>query len=319
MKRNRLAYDLDDVRALLEVARTGSFSRAAQHLGLSKSMVSRRIVKLERSIGAELLSRTTRGVVVTESGATWSEHAERALSELERAAESVRSEGGDIDGSLRIAAPLSFGATHLAPVIAELALRHPKLRLYTSYSDRRVDLMAERFDVAIRLGSLPDSSLVARRVAPMHGVLVAAPDYLKAHGTPRALEDLADHEAVIQGSTSWQFVENGRTVSVSVRGRFETDSGEATTSAVVAGVGLAILPTFLAGQHLATGKLVALLNGFKIPDFGLYVVRPPPATHQPARIRALTDILVERFGGEPYWDACYLHRKAAKKTKNEGL
>jgi DNA-binding transcriptional LysR family regulator len=302
--------DLDDLRAYLEVARTGSFSRAATHLGLSKSMMSRRIVRLEASLGTQLLSRTTRGVVVTGNGAIFAVHAERALAELESAREAVRGESGELDGMLRIAAPLSFGATHLAPVLAQFALRHPRLRLYTSYSDRRVDLMAERFDVAIRLGSLPDSSLVARRIAPLHAVLVAAPAYLKQRGTPRALADLTRHEAVMQGSTSWRFLDGKREVKVPVNGRFESDSGEAVLAAALAGVGIALLPTFLAGEHLASGKLVPLLREFVIPEFGLYVVRPPPASHAPRKIAALADILAERFGGEPYWDACYLQRKA---------
>jgi DNA-binding transcriptional LysR family regulator len=309
------APDLDDIRAYLEVAKSGSFSRAAQLLGLSKSMVSRRIVRLEGVLGTQLLSRTTRGVVVTENGVTFTAYAERALAELEAAREAVRGDSGEVDGALRIAAPLSFGALHLAPVIAELALRHPQLRLYTSYSDRRVDLMAERFDVAIRLGSLPDSSLVARRIAPMYGALVAAPAYLEKHGTPRTLADLGRHAAVIQGATSWQFLDGKRTVNVAMQGRFETDSGEATLAAVLAGVGIALLPTFLAGEHLATGKLVVLLQEFRIPEFGLYVVRPPPASHVSRKIRALTDILVERFGGEPYWDACYIHRKAERAAR----
>ncbi len=173
-----LMQDLNDVRAFLEVSRSGSFGQAARVLGLSKSMVSRRIVRLERSLGAQLLNRTTRGVIVTEAGAIFIGHAERALAELEAAREAVRQEGSEVEGQLRIAAPLSFGTTHLAPALAELALRHPRLRLYTSYSDRRVDLMAERYDVAIRLGSLPDSSLVARRIAPLYGALVASPAYL---------------------------------------------------------------------------------------------------------------------------------------------
>jgi DNA-binding transcriptional LysR family regulator len=310
MNSNTRNFDLDDLRAYLEVARTGSFSRAALHLGVSKSMVSRRIVHLEASLGTQLLSRTTRGVVVTESGATFGAHAERALAELEAAREALRGEDGELDGSLRIAAPLSFGATHLAPVLAQFALRHPRLRLYSSYSDRRVDLMAERFDVAIRLGSLPDSSLIARRIAPMHGVLVAAPAYLKEHGTPRILADLARHQALVQGTSTWLFIDGTREVKVPVQGRFESDSGEATLAAALAGVGVAILPTFLAGEHLASGKLAPLLRDFAIPQFGLYVVRPPPAGHTPRKISALIDILVERFGGEPYWDACYLRRKA---------
>jgi DNA-binding transcriptional LysR family regulator len=312
MNSNTPAPELDDIRAYLEVARTGSFSQAARLLGLSKSVVSRRIVRLESRLGTLLLSRTTRGVVVTENGLTFGAHAERAIAELEAAREAVRSDEGEVDGSLRIAAPLSFGATHLAPVIAELALRHAKLRIYTSYSDRRVDLMAERYDVAIRVGSLPDSSLVARRIAPMHGALVATPEYLQRHGTPKTLSDLSGHDAVAQDGTRWVFLDGKRTVTVPVQGRFETDSGEATLAAVLAGVGLALLPTFLVGEHLAAGKLVPLLTEFKIPEIGLYVVRPPPASHVSRKIRALTEILVERFGGEPYWDACYIHRKNAK-------
>jgi DNA-binding transcriptional LysR family regulator len=312
MNGNTPGLDLDDLRAYLEVARTGSFSRAAAHLSLSKSMVSRRIVRLERSLGTQLLSRTTRGVVVTESGATFGAHAERALAELEVAREAVRGSDGEIDGALRIAAPLSFGATHLAPVLADFALRHPRLHVYASYSDRRVDLMAERFDVAIRLGSLPDSSLIARRIAPMHGVVIATPEYLEKHGTPRTLADLAARDVLLPGASSWTFLDGKREVRVPVHGRFESDSGEALLAAALAGVGIALLPTFLAGQHIASGKLVPLLREFTIPEFGLYVVRPPPASHTPRKIAALTDILVERFGGEPYWDACYIERQARK-------
>ncbi len=304
-----MKHDLDDVQAFLEVARSGSFGAAARTLGLSKSMVSRRVVRLERGLGAQLLSRTTRGVVVTEAGTTFTAHAERAIAELETAREALRQDRGELEGMLRIAAPLSFGATHIAPVLAELALRHPRLRLYTSYSDRRVDLIAERFDAAIRLGSLPDSSLVARRIAPMYGALVASPDYLKRHGKPAKLAELATREAVIQGSTSWRFLDGKRETRINVHGRFESDSGEATLAGVLAGVGFALLPTFLAGEHIAAGRLQVLLPLFRIPEFGLYVVRPPPATHAPRKIRVLTEILIEKFGGEPYWDACYQHRK----------
>ncbi len=310
--------DLNDVRAFLEVSRSGSFGQAARVRGLSKSMVSRRIVRLELSLGAQLLNRTTRGVMVTDAGATFVAHAERAIAELEAAREALRQDGGEVEGQLRIAAPLSFGTRHVAPVLAELALRHPRLRIYASYSDRRVDLMAERYDVAIRLGSLPDSSLVARRIAPMYGALVASPAYIARHGEPAALADLAVHEAVIQGTTTWRLHDGKREHNVSVHGRFESDSGEATLSATLAGVGIAMLPTFLAGEHIGSGKLVVLLTQYRIPEFGLYVVRPPPATHTPRAVLALTEILVEKFGGEPYWDVCYQHRKAAAALKPAG-
>jgi DNA-binding transcriptional LysR family regulator len=280
-------------------------------------MISRRVVRLERALGAQLLNRTTRGVVVTEAGLTFTAHAERALAELTLARESLRPDSAEADGLLRIAAPLSFGAAHIAPVLAELALRHPRLRLYTSYSDRRVDLIAERYDVAIRLGSLPDSSLVARRITPMYGSLVAAPAYLAKHGTPATLAELSTHEALIEGPTTWRFLDGKREVSVPVHGRFESDSGEATLAAALAGLGISLLPTFLTGQHIASERLVILLPQYRVPEFGLYVVRPPPATHTPRKIRVLTDILVEKFGGEPYWDACYQHRKQAAAQRAE--
>lgn len=301
--------DLDDIRAFLEVARSGSFGRAGRTLGLSKSMVSRRLARLEQTVGAQLVSRTTRGVVVTEAGHTFIAHAERALAELDAAREAVSSEDGELDGQLRVAAPLSFGTTHLAPVLAEFGLMHPRLRLYVSYSDRFVDLIRERFDCAIRLGSLPDSSLVARRVAPMHGAMVASPAYVKRHGAPRTVEDLANHQAILQGDTTWPLVVGGRGMRVPVQGRFETDSGEAVLAAALAGVGVALLPTFLCGEHIAAGRLQVLLPEARVPEFGLYVVRPPPAGPMPRKIRLLTELLVERFGGEPYWDACYQQRK----------
>jgi len=287
------------------------FSRAGASLGLSKSMVSRRIARLERELGSQLLNRTTRGVVLTEDGIAFKAYAERALAELEAARDAVGKDEDELSGLLRIAAPLSFGADHLAPVFAELALRHPRLQMYTSYTDRRVDLIAERFDVAIRLGVLPDSSLVARRIAPMHGAVIASPAYLAEHGTPRTLSDLADHEVLMEGHPTWRFKDGRKDVTVPVHGRFESDSGEAVLAACVAGLGIALLPTFLSGTHIGTGALVPLLTEFTVPEFGMFVVRPPPANHVARKVRVLTELLVEKFGGEPYWDACCMRKKAA--------
>jgi DNA-binding transcriptional LysR family regulator len=304
-------FDLEDIRAFVAVAESGGFGRAGRRLGSSKSMVSRRIARLEGELCAQLLSRTTRGVVVTEAGLSFKGTAERVLADLEAAREAVAQEGDEASGLLRIAAPMSFGATHLAPVLAELALRHPRLQMQTSYSERHVDLIAERFDVAIRLGRLADSSLIARRIAPIHGVVVASPAYLERHGTPRRPADLANHEAVLQTNAVWRFREGRREIAVRPEGRFEADSGDAVLAAVIAGLGVAMLPTFLAGPQIDAGALVPLLLDYPTPEAGLYVVRPPPASHVARKVRALTDLLVERFGGEPYWDACYAHRKAA--------
>lgn len=300
-------FELTDLRTFVEVVENGGFGGAGRRLGLSKSMVSRQISRLEHALGVRLLSRTTRGVAVTEAGATLKTHADRLLADAAAARDAV-TPGNEATGLIRIAAPQTFGATHLAPVLAELAARQPKLEIHTSYSDRRVDLIRERFDVAIRLGDLPDSSLIARRIAPIYAAVVASPDYLARHGAPATPADLAGHEALMQEAEVWRFRDGRREIAVRPEGRFRADNGEALLSAAVAGLGIALLPTFLAAPEFAAGRLVPLLPDYPVPESGLYIVRPPPAGHVPRKIRVLTDHLIERFGGEPVWDACHATR-----------
>jgi DNA-binding transcriptional LysR family regulator len=304
-------FELEDIRAFVEVAEAGGFGAAGRRLALSKSMVSRRVSRLETELGAQLLSRTTRGVAITEAGAEFKAHADRVLAELDAARDAIAQRGDEIVGSLRVAAPLSFGMTHLAPVLAELAVRHPRLRVEASYSDRFVDLVGERFDVAVRVGTLVDSSLIARRIAPINAIVVASPDYIAAHGEPKTPADLLNHEAVMQGNEVWRFREGKRIITIRPEGRFKADSGQALLAAAVAGLGLAALPTFLMGPTVDAGKLVPLLLDYPIPEHGLYIVRPPPAGPMTGKVRALTELIIERFGGEPYWDGCYAARKAA--------
>src|SRR5918996_4214251 len=188
---------LDDLRSLVEVVQSGGFNRAAKRLGVSKSIVSRRIARLEAELGTRLLSRTTRGISPTEAGLEFKARSERILAELEEAREAAAQQAGGVVGRLRLSAPLSFGVRHVAPVLAEIAQRHPRLEMNVSYSDRIVDLIGERFDAAIRIGALQDSSLVARRIAPVRSVLVAGPDYLARHGRPSTPADLTRHECLI--------------------------------------------------------------------------------------------------------------------------
>jgi DNA-binding transcriptional LysR family regulator len=294
--------ELDDIRTFAEVADRGSLSRAGERLGMSKSMVSRRLARLEAELGVPLLARTTRGMSLTEAGADFRPYAERIVAELQSARDAL-SRQGEATGRLRLTAPISFGATHLAPVLAELALRNPRLEISTSYSDRRVDLVGEGFDAAVRLGNLPDSSLIARRIAGVRGMAVASPGYLARAGTPRTPEDLAGHETIPHGDQAWQFRRDGKLVTFRPRGRFTADSGQAELAAVVAGLGVAIMPAFLAGPAIARGELVTVLDDYAIPEAGLFVVRPPPAEPVPMKIRALTEILLETFGREG-WDGC---------------
>ena len=294
--------DLDDIRTFTEVVDSGSLSRAGERLGMSKSMVSRRLARLETELGQPLLARTTRGMSLTEAGADFRPYAERMVAELQSARDAL-SRQGEATGRLRLAAPLSFGATHLGPVLAELALRHPKLEINTSYSDRLVDLVGEGFDAAVRIGNLSDSSLIARRIAPMRALVVASPGYLARAGAPRTPEELSEHELVPHGDAVWPLRRGDRVFTIRPRGRFTADSGTAELAAVVAGLGIAVMPAFLAGPALESGELVMLLDDWQVPESGIYVVRPPPAEPLPMKIKVLTDILIEKFAGDD-WDGC---------------
>lgn len=297
-------FDLEDIHAFAEVVEAGSLSRAAARLGMSKSMLSRRLTRLEANLGAQLLARTTRGMATTEAGTDFKLHADRILSEMQAGRDAV-GRAGEATGRLRIAAPLSFGALHLAPILAELALRHPGLEIQTSYSDRRVDLVAEGFDVAVRIGDLPDSSLIARRIAPVFAVTVASPGYLATAPRLESPQDLDRHQTVRQHAEEvWRFLTEGREIVVRPAGRFIADSGEAILAAVVAGLGVARAPAFLVNAAMARGEVVQVLTDWPIPEAGLHVLRPPPSGYLPKKVKVLTDLLIDRFAASRDWEGC---------------
>jgi DNA-binding transcriptional LysR family regulator len=289
-------FDLEDLRTFVEVAAAGGVTPAARRLGLAKSIVSRRLMRLEEELGAQLLARTTRGASLTEAGASFREHAAHVIAELDAARDALAPEG-DVRGRLRIAAPLTFGVTHLAPVLAELARRHPNLHVHANYSDRFVDLVGEGYDAGVRVGYLADSNLVTRRIAPIRGRCVASPGYIKANGAPRTPDDLLTHECLMQGAEAWRFVSGGKTITIRPQGRFKADNGEALAAAAIAGLGIAALPDFVIEPHIAAGALLTVLADYPSPEAGLYVVRPPGAS-APRKVRALIDILIERFTPE---------------------
>jgi DNA-binding transcriptional LysR family regulator len=284
--------EIEDIQAFVAVADAGGLTSAAGRLGVSKSIVSRRIARLEKSLKTRLLTRTTRGAALTEAGATFRDHAIRIAAEADAARDAVSS-GGKVRGRLRVAAPLSFGATHFAPVLAELASRHDELEIQASYSDRRVDLVAEGFDAAIRLGLLEDSALIARRITTFGGRLVASPAYLQKHGTPRTPDDLPGHAAINRINDEWPLLHDGKTITVRPHARFTADNGAALVPAVLAGLGIALLPDFLITQHVESGAMVALLPDYPMPEAGVYVVRPPGGSAS-CKVRALIDILIEK-------------------------
>jgi len=286
--------DIEDLQTFVEVADAGGVSPAARRLGMSKSIVSRRLLRLEAELGVQLLARTTRGAALTEAGVTFRDHAARVCAEIDIARESLLPTG-DLRGQLRIAAPLSFGTTHLAPVLAELARRHPRLNMLASYSDRFVDIVGEGFDCAVRVGYLSDSNLIARRIGPVSGRLVASPDYIKEHGSPETPDELLTHQALMQGTEAWSLIDGDKAVTVHPQGRFKADNGAALAAAAIAGLGIASLPDFLTETALASGALVPVMSHYPMPEGGIFIVRPP-GRHPARKIRALTEILIEHFG-----------------------
>lgn len=264
---------------------------------MSESIVSRRLFRLEAELGVQLLARTTRGAALTEAGASFRDHAARVGAEIDAAREIIQPTG-DLTGRLRVAMPLTFGPTHLAPVLAELARRHPKLHIHSSYSDRFVDLIAEGFDCAIRVGLLQDSNLIARRVGTIHGKFLASPDYIAAQGAPEAPEEIASHQALMQGTEAWQFMDGDKVVTINPQGRYKADNGIALAAAATAGLGVAWLPDCVTDAYVAAGALVPIMTRYPVPSAGVFVIRPP-GQHQSRKVRLLTELLIECLAEDP--------------------
>lgn len=291
--------DIEELQTFVAVADAGGVSPAAVRLGVSKSIVSRRLARLEAELGVQLLARSTRGAALTEAGATFRDYAARVCAEIDVAREAILPAGA-LRGRLRVAAPLSFGPTHFAPVLAEMARRHPQLHIQTCYSDRFVDLIAEGYDCAIRVGYLQDSNLIARCIGPIKGKLVASPGYIKAHGAPQKPEELIAHQALMQSTEAWQFLDGDKVVAVRPQGRFKADSGVALVAAAVAGLGVAYLPDCLTHDSLASGALVPIMTAYPPPSAGAYMVRSA-GQHPAQKIRVLTELLIEYFGTSPHF------------------
>lgn len=284
--------DIEELRTFVEVADAGGVTAAALRLGVSKSIVSRRLARLEADLGIQLLARTTRGAALTEAGLTFRDHAARICAEIDIARETILPEG-ELQGSFRIAAPLTFGPTHFAPVIAELARLNPRLQVRSCYTDRFVDLIAEGFDCAIRVGHLANSNLLARRVGSTPAVYVATPAYVERYGAPQTPEEFGTHEVVMQGNETWLAMDGDKVITLKPHGRFKADNAVALVAAALAGVGVAGIPTELVTEHLASGALVPVMTCYPPPMLGVYVLRPP-GQHPARKVRVLTEMMVER-------------------------
>lgn len=284
-----------------------SFSGAAKSLGLSKSAVSKQVSQLEERLGARLLNRTTRRLVLTEVGRVYYEHAARVLTEAEAAERAVSNLSEAPRGVLKLNVPMSFGFLHIAPALPEFLATAPELRVELALSDRYVDLMDEGFDLAVRIARDPlaDSSLVARRLAPSRMVVCASPEYLAKHGEPRHPDDLKQHCCL--GYTyaampdEWPFEVDGKPYTVKVRGPIRANNGDALHAAALNHAGLVVSPTFICGPDLQKGTLRAVLCDYAPWQSSIYAVYPS-GRHLTPKVRAFIDFLARRFGPQPYWD-----------------
>lgn len=296
---------LTGLEVFARVAGAGSLSAAARALGMSQTMVTKHIAALESRLGVKLFHRTTRRLSITEAGRNYLESSARILAEIEAADAAVAADRVEPRGLLRLNAPVSFGTRQIAPLLAEFAQRHPRVTVELGLNDRLVDLVEEGWDLAIRIGNLSNSSLIARRIAPCRIVVCAAPSYLRARGTPRTVASLADHNCL--GYTlsqrtpidRWVF---GADVGVQISGNLRANNGDALRAAAIAGQGIIHQPTFIVADDIREGRLVALaLDQPTVELGGIYAVFLPDR-HPPARVRAFIDFIAGRFAPEPPWD-----------------
>ena len=298
--------EIGAIPVFVAVAENGSFAAAARKLGITKSAVSKRIGGLESHLGAQLFHRSTRSISLTEAGEIYLAHAIQALGSAQEAEDAVAALQGDPVGHLKVSAPMSFGQLHVAPAIPEFLRLHSGITLELSMDDRFVDLVDSGMDLALRAGTLPDSALIIRKLAPIHSVIVAAPSYLDRAGTPLHPQDLMDHDclhyAYSRDPLEWKFIGDDGEIAVRTKGRFRVNNSEALCTTLVAGLGIGRLPTFIAGAHLAVGRLQRVLPDFLMPEQALYAVFPE-RQHVPAKVRAFVEYFANYVGKKtPYWD-----------------
>ena len=299
-------HRFDDLQTFVTVVETGSFTAAADRLGVAKSAVSRRVSALEVRLGVQLIRRTTRRLNITQTGQSFHERCVRILADLEEAESALAQEHGELRGRLRIALPLSFGLHHMYEPIAEFSRRHPNVGFDLSLNDRQVDLVEEGIDVAVRIGLLRDSTLIARKLFEARTVICGSPDYLREFGTPETPDDLRNHRCLVYSNLTdpghWVYTDvDGSRKAVTITSAFAVNSGDFLCSVAGENLGLVMQPTFIAHKAIKRGDLVPILTAMNWPVTTAYAVYPQ-TRHLSYRVRAFIDFLVEQFSGTCSWD-----------------
>ena len=298
----------ENMDTFIRVVEAGSISGAADRLGVAKSAVSRRLKELEKHLGVELFHRTTRKMNLTDTGRSFYHQAVRILDDVLEAEIATSQAHGTLKGSLKIALPSSFGLMHMGPVINEFLKENPQIEFDLDFNDREVDLIQEGFDLAIRIANLPDSSLIARRFAPIKTVICASPDYLEQMGVPRSPDDLIQHQCLVYSLLRdyeyWNLTDaEGNENRTRIRPYLKASTGEFLRDAAVEGRGIILVPTFIAYKEIESGALVPLLKEYKTQQINAYAIYPQ-TRHLSQRVRTFVDFLVKQFEGTPYWDLC---------------
>ncbi|QUJ70116.1 LysR family transcriptional regulator (plasmid) [Photobacterium sp. GJ3] len=289
------------------VVEQGSFSAAAQHQGITKSAVSKRIAQLELSLGTRLLHRTTRSLRLTEAGEQYYACAQAAVMKAQEGEDRLAQQQKQPSGQLKVTVPMTFGRLHVAPLIPEFLKAYPEIRLDLSMEDAMVDMVEGGFDLAIRIGHIPESSLIARKIAPCRSVLCASPEYIAQHGMPQSPADLRHHNCLyysfFRGGAEWRFDGPTGIESVQPQGNYRVNNSEALREALLHGTGICQMPTFIVGPDLAAGKLVPVMTDYALPVHAIYAMFPE-RKHLPAKVRVLIDFLLLHLGTDhPAWDA----------------
>ncbi|WP_153100111.1 LysR family transcriptional regulator [Paraburkholderia hayleyella] len=293
------------IETFVAVAARGSLSAAAQAEGVAPAIIGRRIDALEERLGVKLLLRTTRKLTLTFEGSAFLEDCQRIIHDMQNAEASVSAGGVKASGHLRVSAPAGFGRRHVAPLVPAFTAAHPDVSITLDLSDRTVDLVNEGFDCAVRLGALPDSSLVSLRLGENRRVCVASPDYLARRGAPATLADLARHNCLALGASAnqqrgWTFQQEGKTVSIKVSGTMECSDGAVLHEWCLGGYGLAWRSWWEVGSDIVAGRLVNVLEAFEAPPVGIHAVFPQ-RRHLPLRVRLFLDFVKHTYGRQEYW------------------
>lgn len=286
------------MRTFVTVAKTGSFTAAAERLGISRALTSKYVAQLEERLGLRLLNRTTRSVDVTEIGRAYIKRCLPLLEDFDDLELAVRNQSSVPRGRIRISAPMTFGELFLPQILSEFTDRYPEISVNLSLSDRYVNLVEEGFDIAIRIGKLSDSSLIAKKLISTRFVVCAAPDYIEYHGAPSHPSDLKSHQCVLDDNfrygDHWPFAISGKTETIAVSGRIWVNSARAVREFVLTGKGIGLCASFLISDDIRSERLRYLLADFETPEFGVHAVYPHNR-HLAIKERALIDFLVERL------------------------